>query len=197
MVATVLIWSPAVNASIPLSLPTQPLATASIRQVPLQLVPLTVAPDYTKEVLAPLYAAEAKAAADAEAARIAEAARLAEEARLAQEAAEVARAAAQRATWSQPARAVTFSGQLLGSYGYVSPWGNCVLEPGVNNPGWGNPIAWPIASQTPWIGATALWTYNHTGVVVGIWSNGDLEIRHQNFQGGQTRFSIWSFRGFR
>lgn len=90
------------------------------------------------------------------------------------------------------------SGKLKGSIGYATCGGNCVNEPGVNNPFDGtNPISWTVLSQTPTIGATALWTYNHTGVVTGIWSNGDLEIRHQNFCGGQHRFSRSEFRGFR
>ncbi len=87
---------------------------------------------------------------------------------------------------------------LLGSIGSVSPYGNCVDEPGVNSPRNGtNPIAWPILTQTPYLGATALWTYNHTGVVVGIWNNGDLEVRHQNYSYPQTRFPRSAFRGFR
>ena len=86
---------------------------------------------------------------------------------------------------------------LLGSIGYAVAGGNCVNEPGVNNPGYGNPIDWPVLSGTPTIGATALWNYNHTGVVTGIWSNGDIEVRHQNYGGGQHRFSPSEFRGFR
>ncbi|MSU76266.1 CHAP domain-containing protein [Patescibacteria group bacterium] len=86
---------------------------------------------------------------------------------------------------------------LMGSIGYARPGGNCVNEPGVNNPRNGNPIDWPATSRTPRIGATALWTYNHTGVVTGIWSNGDIEVRHQNFTGGQHRFPRSAFRGFR
>lgn len=86
---------------------------------------------------------------------------------------------------------------LTGSIGYARPGGNCVNEPGINNPRNGNPINWPVTSSTPRIGATALWTYNHTGVVTGIWSNGDVEVRHQNYTGSQTRFPRGAFRGFR
>lgn len=86
---------------------------------------------------------------------------------------------------------------LLGSIGSVKAYGNCVNEPGVNNPGSGNPITWPVLFYEPRIGATALWTYNHTGVVTGIWSNGDIEVRHQNFSGMRTRFARSEFRGFR
>lgn len=92
----------------------------------------------------------------------------------------------------------TSSGKLTGSIGYAVCGGNCVNEPGVNNPFDGtNPISWAVLTQTPTIGATALWTYNHTGVVTGIWSNGDIEVRHQNFCGGQHRFPASSFRGYR
>lgn len=88
-------------------------------------------------------------------------------------------------------------GLIAGSMGYALPYGNCVQEPGVNNPGWGNPISWPVLTQTPHIGSTVLFTYNHTGVVAGIYANGDLEIRHRNVTGGQSRFPRSAFRGFR
>lgn len=86
---------------------------------------------------------------------------------------------------------------IAGVLGYALPYGNCVNEPGVNNPGYGNPIDWPVLSGSPSLGATALWTFNHTGVVVGLWSNGDVEVRHQNYGGGQTRFPASAFRGYR
>lgn len=169
-----------------------------------KLVPETPKPDYEKEVLQPLKEAQRRDAEARELARIeaerieaerVEAERLAQEALQAQLAAQAvvyAPAPVQYAT-----QALNSSGGLTGSYGHATPGGNCVQEPGVNNPGWGNPIAWPITSTAPWIGATALFTYNHVGVVVGIWSNGDLEIAHQNFTGGTTRFSVNNFRGFR
>lgn len=87
--------------------------------------------------------------------------------------------------------------ELTGTLGYAKPGGNCVMEPGVHNPGFGNPISWPVTATTPSLGATALFTFNHTGVVVGIWSNGDIEVRHQNYSGGQHRFPRSFFRGFR
>ena len=87
--------------------------------------------------------------------------------------------------------------ELVGSIGYSRPGGNCVNEPGVNNPGYGNPIGWPVLSSEPTVGATALFTWNHTGVVTGIWANGDVEVRHQNYWGGQHRFPRSMFRGFR
>lgn len=90
------------------------------------------------------------------------------------------------------------SSVLIGSIGYARAGGNCVNEPGVNSPHNGtNPISWAVLSRTPTIGATALFRFNHTGVVVGIWSNGDLEIRHQNYSGGQHRFPASAFRGYR
>ena len=90
------------------------------------------------------------------------------------------------------------SGNLIGSYGSVRSTGNCVNEPGVNNPGRGNPITWAVTSSTPTIGATALWTYNHTGYVVGIYEGGQyIEVNHQNYDGGRTKFHVSEFRGFR
>jgi hypothetical protein len=86
---------------------------------------------------------------------------------------------------------------ISGSYGYAIPYGNCVNEPGVNNPGNGNPSGWPATSSSPWVGATFLFWGNHTGIVTGLWSNGDVEVRHQNFQGGMHRFPRNMFRGFR
>jgi hypothetical protein len=87
--------------------------------------------------------------------------------------------------------------ELVGSIGYALAYGNCVNEPGVNNPGYGNPIDWPVTSSQPTVGATALFSWNHTGVVTGIWANGDVEVRHQNYYGGQHRFPRSMFRGFR
>ncbi len=87
---------------------------------------------------------------------------------------------------------------LVGALGYAHAGGNCVQEPGVNNPGWGNPIDWPITTTTPSIGASALFTYNHVAVVTGLWSNGDIEVRHQNWNGAAvTRFPRSTFRGYR
>lgn len=84
---------------------------------------------------------------------------------------------------------------LTGSIGYARPGGNCVNEPGVKRQS-GNPITWSVATQTPYIGATALFTFNHVGYIVGLWDNGDIEIRHQNWNGSQHRFPRSSFRGF-
>jgi hypothetical protein len=89
------------------------------------------------------------------------------------------------------------SGDLAGSAGYSSPWGNCVNEPGVNNPGWGNPIDWPTSSGTPWVGASALFYFNHVAVVTGIWSNGDIEVRQQNSPGMPHRIPRGMIRGYR
>ena len=98
----------------------------------------------------------------------------------------------------QTIRNASVSGSLIGSYGSVRSTGNCVNEPGVNSPGRGNPITWAVTSNTPTIGATALWNYNHTGLVVGIYEGGEyIEVRHQNFSGNRTKFHISEFRGFR
>lgn len=91
----------------------------------------------------------------------------------------------------------TAGGTLFGSAGYASPYGNCVLEPGVNNPGYGNPIDWPALYSAPHIGSTVLFFFNHTAVVTGIWSNGDIEVRHQNAAGAPTRYSAGVIRGYR
>lgn len=92
------------------------------------------------------------------------------------------------------------TGILVGSRGYARAGGNCVNEPGVNSPNNGtNPISWAVLNGRASIGATALWRgVNHTGVVTGIWSNGDIEIRHQNWNGpAVTRFPASAFRGYR
>lgn len=91
----------------------------------------------------------------------------------------------------------TTSGGLTGSVGYAAAGGNCVNEPGVNNPGSGNPSSWPVLSGAPHIGATVLFTWNHVGVVTGIWSNGDIEVRHQNCSGCPSRYSPGLVRGYR
>lgn len=100
---------------------------------------------------------------------------------------------------SQPAPAAVVPAipELVGSIGYARAGGNCVNEPGINNPGYGNPISWPTTSSEPWIGATAVFTWNHVGVVTGIWANGDIEVRHQNYWGGQSRFPRSMIRGYR
>lgn len=87
--------------------------------------------------------------------------------------------------------------ELVGEVGYSRAGGNCVNEPGINNPGYGNPSGWPVTSQTPAIGATGVFNYDHVAVVTGIWRNGDVEVRHQNYWGEQHRFPMSTFRGFR
>jgi hypothetical protein len=130
-----------------------------------------------------------------------EEARIQEEARIAAEKAaeaEAARIAAQSAKASYAPSYSSYGGTLVaGSYGYALAYGNCVNEPGVNNPGWGNPINWPITSTTPWIGASALFYYNHVAVVTGFWSNGDVEVREQNAPGAPHRYPRSMLRGYR
>lgn len=97
-----------------------------------------------------------------------------------------------------PVVSVAPSGTLTGSAGYALPWGNCVNQIPYGLRGFGNPSSWLATTQTPYIGGAALWYFNHTGRIVGIWSNGDLEIAHENAGGwGQTRFPRSAFRGFR
>jgi len=86
------------------------------------------------------------------------------------------------------------AGGLVGSIGYAKAGGNCVNQ--INPRPNGNPITWPARSQTPTIGSAALFSYNHTGRVVGIWSNGDVEVAHENYKGSQTRFPRSALRGF-
>lgn len=141
-------------------------------------------------ILEPLHAAQ-KAKADKEAADAAEAARQAEE-------------ASQRATI---VKSVTGDNQVVSSapapnlvagvLGYSLPYGNCVDEPGVNNPGWGNPIQWTILSYDPWPGASALFYYNHVAIVSGIYSDGSLEVRQQNSPGAPHHVPRSQIRGFR
>lgn len=103
-------------------------------------------------------------------------------------------------TTTRPSPSVQAIGGLFGARGYARAGGNCVNEPGVNSPRDGtNPISWAVLSYRPSIGATALWRgINHTGVVTGIWSNGDIEVRHQNWGGAPvTRFPASAFRGYR
>jgi hypothetical protein len=86
-------------------------------------------------------------------------------------------------------------GDLAGSLGYSLPYGNCVNE--IANRPSGNPITWTVTTQTPYIGAAALFYYNHVARVTGIWSNGDLEVAQQNSPGAPHRIPIALIRGFR
>lgn len=166
------------------------LPTSAPIVVNLQFVEPIKQHNYDKEVLEPLHKAQAQAAAVAEAARVA-----AEQKRIKDEA---DRLAALR-TAQNASYAVYSIGELIsGSLGYSLAWGNCVNEPGVNNPFNGsNPIGWPATSQTPWIGASALFFFNHVAVVTGFWSNGDIEVRQQNSPGAPHRYHRSMFRGFR
>ena len=88
-------------------------------------------------------------------------------------------------------------GVLVGQLGWSTPWGNCVDEPGVNNPGWGNPIDWPVLTTTPVIGESALFYFNHVAVVVGVWSNGDIEVGQENSPGAPHTYPPSMIRGYR
>ena len=89
------------------------------------------------------------------------------------------------------------SGGLIGSYGSVRSGGNCVNTArayGKIQPG--NPSTWSISTTTPFIGAAALFNYNHVSIVTGIHANGDIEVEHENFRGTRTRFSQSEIRGY-
>lgn len=163
---------------------------------PASLMGVAPSPDFDKEILAPLRAAQAVTAAKL----------AAEEARKASEQAELDLQASLRLapvrqahiapqpTYSQDA---ALTSGLIGSIGYAQAGGNCVLQIPPNMRPNGNPSTWEVLTGSPYVGAVALFSYNHTGMVVGIWGNGDLEIAHQNFTGGIHRFPRGSFRGFR
>lgn len=159
------------------------------------LVPLTqkdTSKEYDKDILTPLRAAQERAAKEA-------ADRAVQETEAAKQAAEalVAQPAYTPPVQSYPQVTQTFTGDLIGSLGYALPYGNCVNEPGVNNPGYGNPADWMATSMAPWIGASALFYFNHVAVVTGWWPDGDVEVRHQNYQGGEHRFPRSMIRGYR
>lgn len=86
---------------------------------------------------------------------------------------------------------------LIGSYGYARAGGNCVNTArawGKSQPG--NPISWTPTTQTPFIGAAALFHFNHVGVVQGLHEDGSLEIVHENCGGCPSRYPRFMFRGF-
>lgn len=143
-------------------------------------------PNFDREILEPLRQRQQEIAA-----------RKAEEERLAKEAAEKAQAV-QTAYMASDLSVVTVVGTLTGSLGYALAGGNCINQVPIGLRGQGNPINWPVTTSVPYIGGAALWYSNHTGRVVGLWSNGDIEIAHENAGGwGQTRFPRSTFRGFR
>ena len=145
-------------------------------------------PNFDIEILTPLRATQA--AEQAELDKLA-----AEEAERARQAQIASQVVYTPATYVQSYGSGTL---IAGTLGYARSGGNCVAEPGINNPGWGNPSSWPILYAEPAIGRTAIFTYNHVSYIVGLWSNGDIEVRHQNWQGApQTRFPRSSFRGYR
>lgn len=151
-------------------------------------------PNYTTAVLDPLYAAQKQEAL----------VYAAEQAAAAKQAEIAAQAAIVEVPIDSPviktsaiAPVSTGVDGLVGSLGYSDPDGNCVDEPGVNNPGYGNPISWAVLYYTPHIGSTVLFTFNHTAVVVGIWSNGDVEVDQENAPGMTHRIPPSMVRGYR
>ena len=88
-------------------------------------------------------------------------------------------------------------GGLIGSVGYSLAGGNCVDIGGINNPGYGNPIDWPVLTSTPHIGATVLFTWNHTARVVGIYADGSIEVAQENAPGMAHHIPPSQVRGYR
>lgn len=157
-----------------------------------ELVKPSQKPNEDVEVLQPLHAAQ-KSLADKQAADALEAARQALEA--SQEAAIVERA---RDNTPQGADTNTPASDLVaGVVGYSLSGGNCVdlaKAYGKNQPG--NPDTWVPTTQTPAIGEAALFYYQHVGIIVGYWDNGDLEIAQSNSPGMPHRLPRSTFRGF-
>lgn len=110
--------------------------------------------------------------------------------------AQVAREEANRAYRASMQPTYTSYGSLTGSYGYVIYYGNCVNQAPYHLRASGNPISWPPTSG-PYIGGIALFHYNHVARITGFWSNGDIEVAHENYKGNQTRFPRSAFRGYR
>lgn len=113
-----------------------------------------------------------------------------------EEAAKQAQIAAEQAA-EQARVAYMASLALTGSFGYSAPGGNCVwtaMAYGKLQPG--NPISWYVTTHTPFIGAAALFPFNHVAVVVGIYGNGDIEVAQQNSPGAPHRYSQWEIRGY-
>lgn len=182
-VALAILFLPYQAASQPDVVTKLPLAP----DVLFRVVDPAIRPDFDKDVLKPLRWSQAdKAIKDAadEAERVSQA--------------EIASYAIVEANSDiQPMQAPVASDLVAGVLGYSLPYGNCINEPGVNNPGYGNPIDWPSTSYEPWIGATALFTWNHTAIVTGFHANGDIEVRQQNSPGAPHRYPTYLIRGYR
>lgn len=154
------------------------------------LVPAIRKPNYTTDVLQPLYAAQkVKAAQDAAAAI--EAVKQAEEAR------QVAILKVSRITNISTSFSPA-SGQLVaGVMGWSSPYGNCVDEArAYGKVQSGNPITWVPTGDTPFLGAAVLFYFNHTAVVSGIYADGSIEVYQQNSPGAPHHYSQSQIRGY-
>lgn len=154
-------------------------------------------PNFDKEVLEPLKVKQEEARIAAESARIAEE-KAAEALRAAQEA-ERPRLLPLPASKSYVAPSVSVrpTGGLMGSLGYIRPGNNCVNTAkayGKNQPG--DPDTWYVTTRTPFIGAAAVFPFKHVAIVVGIWSNGDIEVVHENAPGAGHRFSQSQIKGY-
>ena len=98
---------------------------------------------------------------------------------------------------AEQSAAPTQQSELIGSYGYSLAGGNCVdtaRRYGKNQPG--NPISWVPTTQTPAIGEAALFYFNHVAIVVGIHSDGSIEVIHENCPGCPSRYPRSAIRGF-
>lgn len=172
--------------------PTSPIASKINIQALVKTIPPP--PDYDTAVLEPLEADQKQ-----EAIVVAkQQAQAREQALIASEDAKLSAVDVKLST-PTPSYASSYGGLgvLTGSIGYSDPDGNCVDEPGVNNPGYGNPINWPVLYSTPHIGSTVLFTFNHTAVVVGIWSSGYIEVDQENAPGMTHTIPPSIIRGYR
>jgi len=149
--------------------------------------------DYDEAVLKPLHEAQAVKAEKDRLAAI-EAARQAEIARQAA----LKHAAMMKLAISPRVASFSYGGTLIaGTMGYSLPWGNCVNVAkafGKNQPG--NPISWRPTTHQPFIGAAALFYFNHVAVVTGILSDGSVEVAQQNSPGAPHRYSQNQIRGY-
>jgi len=88
-------------------------------------------------------------------------------------------------------------GAFIGSIGYSLSGGNCVDVGGINNPGYGNPSDWSVTSNHGWIGATVLFTWNHTARETGYYPDGSIEVAQENTPGMTHHIPLSWVRGWR
>lgn len=147
-------------------------------------------PDFDIEVLTPLRAAQA--------AKQAELDKLAAEEQERLRQAEVARQTVytpQQSTWVTPS---VYTGDLIaGRAGFIAPGNNCVdWVKQFRSVPMGNPIGWQPTTMKPFIGAIAVFYFNHTARVEGIYSDGSVAVSHANAPGAPVRYTMRQIRGF-